>query len=354
MIINEQLWQNMIKAVAFYLPQFHVIPENDIYGKNFTEWCNVRRAVPLYDGHAQPHIPHGILGYYDLIDEKILTKQHHIAWDNNVTAFCYYYYNMAGRTLLDAPLHIINKSRLIRNEFCLCWAHECWYDNTQPQRIKPFIAQEYSPENARKIIRDLAQYFDNPRHIRIDGKPLLLVFAPERNPLMSVYSQIWREEAWAMGHTELCLAGVECHVGQHPANLGFDVMVEFAPNLNPMNMLSIEGEEPRRFDYVATVQDMLLKETPDYTRLRCAFPGWDNTPRRGRHGLSFERTSVDVFSAALRAMAQHTRAHLPENLQYVFINAWNEWGEGCYLEPDQKDGFAYLHAVRNVMNEFNT
>ena len=127
------------------------------------------------------------------------------------------------QTLLDAPLHIINKSRLIRNEFCLCWAHECWYDNTQPQRIKPFIAQEYSPENARKIIRDLAQYFDNPRHIRIDGKPLLLVFAPERNPLMSVYSQIWREEAWAMGHTELCLAGVECHVGQHPANLGFDV-----------------------------------------------------------------------------------------------------------------------------------
>ena len=172
MIINEQLWQNMIKAVAFYLPQFHVIPENDIYGKNFTEWCNVRRAVPLYDGHAQPHIPHGILGYYDLTDEKILTIQHHIAWDNNITAFCYYYYNMAGRTLLDAPLHIINKSRLIRNEFCLCWAHECWYDNTQPQRIKPFIAQEYSPENARKIIRDLAQYFDNPRHIRIDGKPL--------------------------------------------------------------------------------------------------------------------------------------------------------------------------------------
>lgn len=354
MIFNEQQWQSMIKAIAFYLPQFHVIPENDIYGKNFTEWCNVRGAVPLYEGHAQPHIPHDILGYYDLTDEKILTKQHHIAWDNNVTAFCYYYYNMAGRTLLDAPLHIINKSRLIRNEFCLCWAHECWYDNTQPQRIKPFIAQEYSPENAKKIIRDLAQYFDNPRHIRIDGKPLLLVFAPERNPLMPVYSQIWREEAWAIGQTELCLAGVECHVGQHPANLGFDVMVEFAPNLNPMNMLSAAGEEPRRFDYVATVQDMLRKETPDYTRLRCAFPGWDNTPRRGRHGLSFERTSADVFIAALRAMAQHTRSYLPENLHYVFINAWNEWGEGCHLEPDQKDGFAYLHAVRNVMNEFNT
>ena len=119
-------------------------------------------------------------------------------------------------------------------------------------------------------------------------------------------------------------------------------------------MLSTAGEEPRRFDYAATVQDMLLKETPDYTRLRCVFPGWDNTPRRGRHGLSFEHTSVDVFIAALRAMAQHTRAYLPENLQYVFINAWNEWGEGCHLEPDQKDGFAYLRAVRDVMNEFNS
>ena len=343
----------MMKAIAFYLPQFHVIPENDIYGKNFTEWCNVRKSVPLYEGHLQPHIPHEILGYYDLTDEKILTKQHHIAWDNNVTAFCYYYYNMAGRTLLDAPLHLINKSRLIRNEFCLCWAHDSWYDNTRPTRREPFIAQQYSRENAKQLVTDLVQYFDNPRYIRIDGKPLLLVFAPERNPMMQLYSEVWREEAWAMRRTELCLAGVECYVGQPPANLGFDVMVEFAPNLSEKNMLSPAGEDPRRFDYAGTVRDMLLKQTPDYTRLRCAFPGWDNTPRRGSHGLSFVGESVEVFSSMLSAMAAHTQAYLPDSMQYVFINAWNEWGEGCHLEPDTRHGFAYLHAVRDVMEAFS-
>lgn len=343
----------MMKTIAFYLPQFHVIPENEIYGKNFTEWCNVCKAVSLFDGHLQPHIPHEMLGYYDLTDEKILTKQHLIAWDNNVTAFCYYYYNMAGRTLLDAPLHIINNSRLIRNEFCLCWAHESWYDNTRPTRQEPFIAQQYSRENAQKLIKDLAQYFDNPRYVRIDGKPLLLVFAPERNPMMQLYSEVWREKAWAMGRTELCLAGVECYVGQHPANLGFDIMVEFAPNLYEKNMISPAGEDPRRFDYGGTVRDMLLKQTPDYTRLRCAFPGWDNTPRRGRHGLSFVGGSVEIFTSMLRAMAEYTQGQLQDSMQYMFINAWNEWGEGCHLEPDQRHGFTYLQAVRSVMEEVN-
>ena len=344
----------MMKAIAFYLPQFHVIPENNIYGNDLTEWCNVRRAVPLFDGHAQPHVPHEILGYYDLTDEKSLTKQHRIAWDNDVTAFCYYYYNMAGRTILDAPLQIINKSCLIQNEFCFCWAHESWYDNTQPTRQRPFIAQEYSVENAKRIFRDLTQYFDNPRYIRIDGKPLLLVFAPERNPMMRLYSEVWREQALSLRQTELCLAGVECYLGQHPGNLGFDIMVEFAPNLSEKNMLSATGEAPRRFDYASTVSDMLLKEIPDYARLRCAFPGWDNTPRRGRHGLSFVGASPEIFSSMLRAMAEHTRICLPDSMQYIFINAWNEWGEGCHLEPDQQAGFAYLHAVRDILRERNT
>jgi lipopolysaccharide biosynthesis protein len=342
-----------MEAIAFYLPQYHVIPENEeIYGKNFTEWQNVKSGVPLFDGHYQPHIPHELLGYYDLTDEKTLTLQHHLAYSNGVTGFCYYYYNMAGRTLLEAPLQIINKSRYIENKFCFCWAHPSWYNNIVPNPGAPFIEQRYSAEEARKLIRCLEQYFVNPRYIRIDDKPLLLVFAPERCPEMRVYSEVWREEALRMGFKGLCLAGVEAFLGRRPEAYGFDCMVEFAPNWRKENNLSRPGDKPRRIDYVKTVTDMLMKAVPDYTRLRCAFPSWDNTTRVGEHGIAFVNMSPGAFEVMMEKIAEYTRAHLPANMQYLFINAWNEWGEGCHLEPDKKYGFELLHIVRDVLKKY--
>ncbi|GHV52603.1 hypothetical protein FACS1894206_01680 [Deltaproteobacteria bacterium] len=342
-----------MEAIAFYLPQYHVIPENEIYGKNFTEWRNVTSAVPLFPGHYQPHVPHELLGYYDLTNEKILTLQHQLAYSNGVTGFCYYYYNMAGKTLLEAPLQIINNSKYIENKFCLCWDHSSWFNNTLPERKTPFIAQQYSAEEGRKLIRGLATYFANPRYIRIDDKPLLLVWAPERCPGICAYSEAWREEALRMGFKGVYLAGVEAFVGCHPDAYGFDCMVEFAPNWRPENTLSQPGEQPRRLDYVKTVTQMLIKPVPDYTCLRCAFPSWDNTPRRGKYGIACVNISLGAFELMVEKMAEYTRAHLPDNTQYLFINAWNEWGEGCHLEPDKKYGFEMLHIVRDVLKKYS-
>jgi lipopolysaccharide biosynthesis protein len=350
--------KNDMQAVAFYLPQFHVIPENEaVYGKGFTEWRNVASAVPLFTGHYQPHEPHEPPGYYDLTDEKILTMQHRLACDNGVSAFCYYYYNMAGRPLLNKPLKLVNKNVHIKNSFCLCWDHTSWYDNRQPARTTPFIAQRYSEEAARSLIRDLEQYFVNPRYIRIHNRPLLLVWAPERFEAnsglpMALYSAVWREEARRMGLEGLYLAGLESFMGNHPKLFDFDCMVEFAPNWDKKNEVSLPGEQPRRIDYIKTVNDMLLKPKPDYIRMRCAFPSWDNTPRRGKHGIASVNASPGAFGRMLETMAGYTQKNLPEDHQYLFINAWNEWGEGCHLEPDKKFGFTYLDIVRDTLKKF--
>lgn len=341
-----------MQAVAFYLPQYHVIPENEIiYGKNFTEWDNVRNARPLFKGHMQPHLPHPTFGFYNLLDEKFLTFQHELAYENEVRGFCYYYYNLAGKRMLEKPLDIINKSKSIKNSFCLCWDYKDWYNNRMGAK-EIFIEQQYSRHFARQLFGDVMQYFANDRYITIDGRPLFLVFAPERHPSMAEYVDIWREEALRAGLPGIFLAGVEAFAGGHPVVRHFDCMVEFAPNWVGESQVSPPGEKPRRMDYGAVLRYMFQKEVPDYHRLRCVFPGWDNTPRRGENGLCHINASPELYGLALESMARYTSMALPSSLQYIFINAWNEWGEGAYLEPDMRNGFRYLKLTRDIMKQF--
>ena len=336
-------------VIAFYLPQYHVIPENEaIYGKGFTEWDNVRRARPLFPGHCQPHVPHPSIGYYSLLDERFLAMQHAMAFDFGVTGFCYYYYNFAGHRPLSRPLELIAANRDICNKFCLCWPHGSWYNNRTTHR-EVFLPQRYSPANAKILFDDVRPYLEHPRHICIDGKPLLLIWAPERHPMLREYAEIWREQAHKAGFPGLWLAGVECYQGSPPSMFGLDGMVEFAPNWRPENHVSAPGEEPTRLDYIGTVRFMAQKEIPDYPRLRCTFPGWDNTPRRGRQGIACVNDSPELFQASLRFMLDYTQTVLPASLHYVFINAWNEWGEGCHLEPDQQHGFKYVQIIQEEL-----
>ena len=201
------------------------------------------------------------------------------------------------------------------------------------------------------MLLGLESYFANPRYIHMEDKPLLLVFAPERHPEIRLYCDIWREEARRIGFAGLCLAGVEAFVGCHPAVYGLDCMVEFAPSWRKENELSAAGEEPRRIDYIKTLRFMLAKEVPDYPRMRCAFPSWDNTPRRGKSGIVAVNTSSEAFAVMTRYMAEYTQANLPASMQYLFFNAWNEWGEGCHLEPDERYGFTFLHIVRDTLQQ---
>lgn len=333
--------------VAFYLPQFHSIPENDaIYGKGFTEWNNVRTAKPLFKGHYQPHIPDKSVGWYNLLNEKFIEYQHDLAYSNGVNCFCYYYYNFSGKTLLEQPLKNVLKNKNIKNKFCLCWVHTDWYDNRFGPS-KTFIQQHYSQEEAVALYHALAPYFEDPRYITIDGRPLFVIWAPERHPLLPLYATTLREQSHMHGFSDLCLAGVEAYVGGDPSLFGLDCMIEFAPNWRKENHVSAEGEQPVRIDYDKTLQFMMHKEVPDYIRMRCIFPGWDNTARRGLHGIACVGSNPRSFSYMLGFLVEYTKKILSESFQYIFINAWNEWGEGCHIEPDILYGDKFLRIINS-------
>ncbi|MDR2893252.1 MAG: glycoside hydrolase family 99-like domain-containing protein [Deltaproteobacteria bacterium] len=338
------------KVIALYLPQYHAIPENDAWwGKGFTEWDNVKSALPLFQNHYQPHIPHKRIGYYDLSDAATLERQHALALRYGVSAFCYYYYNFSGFNPLERPLLTISNSKAIKNDFCLCWANHDWTRTWFGQDKTILLRQEYSADLARVLFEDACKYFQNERYITIDGKPLFLVFRPEENPMMREYAAIWRELAVKNGFPGIFLVAVEALiVGADPAGYGFDAAVEFAPDWTCTELSAKKDPNPRVFDYQATLRNMLNKTRPAYTRMRCAFPGWDNTPRYKERAVLFENTSMGAFKYALAHLKEYTQKNLPDNLQYVFINAWNEWGEGCHLEPDEKNSYAHLGIVKEI------
>ena len=340
-----------MKTIALYLPQFHTIPENDKWwGKGFTEWTNVQKARAWFPGHYQPHVPHPAVGYYSLENQSFIEQQHAMALRYGVGAFCYYYYNFAGHTILGKPLEIINNSPRIQNEFCLCWANHDWTRAWYGQGKELLIQQTYSLAEAQDTIEDLCRYFVNPRYIKINGKPLLLVFSPASIPIIREYREIWDRHVRGLGFEGLYLVNLEMlEQGIDPAVYGFDAALEFAPDWVCAAHLPKEPDCPRRVDYAETVKRMMQKPVPPYLRMRSVFANWDNTPRYNNAGLVFENTSLGAFKFFTEYALQYTRDHLPDYLQYVFINAWNEWGEGCHLEPDAKNGFLPLEIVRDAL-----
>ena len=341
-----------MKALALYLPQYHAIAENDRWwGKGFTEWNNVRSGTPLFAGHHQPHVPHASVGYYDLSDTATIERQHSLALRYGISGFCYYYYNFSGLNPLALPLRLILNNTAIRNEFCLCWANHDWTRTWYGQSKEVLLEQKYSEENARQLFEDVARYFADKRYIRVEGKPLFLVYAPEFNPLMREYAEIWREMAVTHGYSGIFLVVVEAlMIGVHPDTYGFDAALEFAPDWSCAERISPEDVRPRLLDYQGTVRNMLRKPVPSYPRMRCVFPGWDNTPRYKERGIIFTERSLGAYRFALESAVKYTRENLPESLQHIFINAWNEWGEGCHLEPDEKDGLLPLKITAEALS----
>ncbi|SHN68079.1 glycosyltransferase WbsX family protein [Desulfovibrio litoralis] len=341
----------MVEPIAIYLPQFHEIEENNLWwGKGFTEWVNVKEAKPSYNGHYQPHIPHKSIGYYDLSDEAFLIRQHQLAYRYGVKNFCYYYYNFNGKTLLEKPLRSIISRKEIKNRFCLCWANENWTRVWYGMDKKVLIAQEYSEAHAVRFIQDITPYLTHERYICVDNKPMLLVYRPELVEDCQRYAEIWRREARALGFADLYLVAVEALSHDvSPQEYGFDAALEFAPDWRMTHLISPPEQKPRVFDYPATVANMLQKAVPDYTRFRCVFPSWDNSPRYKGGGVLFENTSLGAFLFFLENTIKYTKEKVPENAQYFFINAWNEWGEGCHLEPDERNGLSFLQILHKAL-----
>jgi GT2 family glycosyltransferase/ADP-heptose:LPS heptosyltransferase/Tfp pilus assembly protein PilF len=353
---NEETINNLPlkpRLIAFYLPQFHPIPENNQWwGKGFTEWTNVAKALPLFPGHYQPHKP-GRLGFYDLRLLETRVAQAKMAETAGIHGFCYYHYWFNGKRLLDHPLSEVLRSRDPDFPFCICWANENWTRVWNGGSKDILIKQEYNERDDAEHIRYLCELFRDRRYIRIHGKPLFLVYRPRQFPNPLRTTLIWREAAKKNGIGELYLCQVESFPEEYNANptdIGFDASVEFQPDwyrLGP-KLIAPVYNGLTVFRYEQVVKNMLSKDQSPYKRFPCVTPSWDNSPRRKENGIIFVDSSPALYETWLRKTIDKIRGN-PVEEQIVFINAWNEWGEGNHLEPDQKHGRGFLEATKKAL-----
>ncbi|HUL41008.1 MAG TPA: glycoside hydrolase family 99-like domain-containing protein, partial [Burkholderiales bacterium] len=348
-----------VKVIAFYLPQYHPIPENDRWwGRGFTEWRNVARATPQFPGHYQPRLP-ADLGYYDLRVPEVMNLQAALARKYGIHGFCYYYYNFAGKRLLEMPIERMLTTGEPDFPFCLCWANENWTRRWDGEDAEVLIAQEHSEADDIAAMRDLMRYFRAPNYIRIRGKPLLLVYRVKLFPDFARTARNWRELCRREGIGEIFLAMVEVFElstrAEHPAAYGCDAVVEFPPHgmSEPLDANGFApGFEGVVYDYLRLALSGGTKPMPGFARFPCVAPGWDNSARRKAHSHIFVNDSPGAFQAWLEAAIQRCREQNGPDHRFVFINAWNEWAEGAYLEPDQRLGHANLEALRNALERW--
>jgi lipopolysaccharide biosynthesis protein len=342
--------------VAFYLPQFHTIPENDEWwGKGFTEWRNVARALPQFEGHAQPRLP-GDLGFYDLRNPQVMRDQAKLAREYGISAFCFYFYWFGGKTLLEEPLQQWLNDPSIDLSFCLCWANENWSRRWDGRAEDILIAQSHSAEDDLAFICHVAAYLRDPRYVRVDGKPLLLVYRPGQLPNARATAIRWRNWCRSNGIGEICIGYVQSFEQPHPDDIGFDVAVEFPPNLStPPNITGNQRLLNRDYsgevlDWRGVATDYSHRAMPDYRLFPGVNCGWDNEARRAGAGRMYFHATPRSYRQWLSTTVFQRLERAPEHDRVVFINAWNEWAEGAVLEPDARVGYAWLDATRRALN----
>jgi lipopolysaccharide biosynthesis protein len=369
-----------MRTIAFYLPQFHPIAENDAWwGKGFTDWTNVAKARPLFRGHYQPHLP-ADLGFYDLRLPEVREAQAEMAAACGITGFCYFHYWFNGKRLLNRPFDEVLASRSPTFPFCLCWANENWTRRWDGRDDMILIGQNHSPEDDNRHIEHLIRAFGDDRYIKINGRPLFLVYRTGWVPNVEYTAELWRKACHHAGFQGLYLARVESHGDcTPPERVGFDAAVEFAPDFGglprPLGQwpvvttvqywLSRSGVPASPFLanrvqlYESALEAVLAKPPVAYKRFRCATPGWDNSPRRAAYDVAgplfkgahvLHESTPAGYERWLRHAARETRERRQGDEQILFVNAWNEWAEGNHLEPDLRWGHAYLEATARVLN----
>jgi glycosyltransferase involved in cell wall biosynthesis len=347
-----------IKLIAYYLPQFHPIPENDRWwGKGFTEWTNVVKAKPLFKGHHQPKLP-GPLGFYDLRLPEVMREQVKLAQQHGVYGFCFHHYWFAGNRLLERPLEQFLADSTMDFPFCLCWANENWTRRWDGMEDEVLIAQDHSPEDDIEFIRDAMRYLKDPRYIRVNGKPLLIVYRPAILPCASDTVRRWRKACEQEGFG-LYLVAAQTFGSYDPRPFSFDAAVQFPPHniyfedvKKDMLVSPFDGHVWSYYELSRRYMD--LSTRGEYTLFRCVAPGWDNTARRSSSANVFSDNTPRTYGNWLQeACLEAAQVHPPES-RFVFVNAWNEWAEGAYLEPDRKFGYAYLNVTGKVLLSSNS
>jgi lipopolysaccharide biosynthesis protein len=353
------------RLIAFYLPQYHPVAENDgWWGKDFTDWVNVKKARPVFPKHDQPRVP-SELGYYDLRDSSVRERQAELAKEYGIYGFCYYHYWFHGRRLLNRPFEEVLASGRPVFPFSLCWANENWSRRWDGSDHEILIEQKYSEEDDRRHIEFLIPVFKDPRYIRVQGKPLFLVYLAAKLPDPLKTIRLWRKIAEDSGLPGLYLCKTEAFGdSKDPRETGFDAAVQFPPHgldyrmrIQPgvfQQILEFLGlsrkayEKNHVFNYRDVAEMHLSRPLPDHRLFPCIVPSWDNTARRRNNALIIRNSSPALYEEWLRKTFDKYRRDGDEN--FVFINAWNEWAESAYLEPDRRFGRAYLEATRRALN----
>lgn len=351
------------RLLALYLPQYHPIPENDAWwGKGFTEWTNVARARPQFPGHYQPHLP-GELGFYDLRAPETRAAQAKLAREYGISGFCYYHYWFHGKLLLERPLKEVLESGEPDFPFCMCWANENWTRTWSGGEDQLLMRQRYSEADHVEHIRWLVPYMKDRRYIKVQDRPVFLVYRASQIDRLREATDTWRSTARQAGLPGLYLIRFESnHAGEagDPTELGFDAAAEFQPRTSgpllprwlPGPLRRIAPGMYRRNhvrDYRSLVEGALARPRVSYKRYPCVTPGWDNSARRQAQAARiWVRSTPAAYERWLRTTLDRFRT-LGVDEDFVFVNAWNEWAEGNHLEPDQKWGRAYLEATRRAV-----
>jgi lipopolysaccharide biosynthesis protein len=358
--------RGMPRILSFYLPQFYPIAENDEWwGKGFTEWTSVTRAKPLFPGHYQPHLP-GELGFYDLRLPETRAAQAKLAREHGIYGFCYYHYWLHGRRLLDRPLEEVLALREPDFPFCMCWANHNWTRTWSGGDREVLLEQRYSRADDLEHIRYLIPFFLDPRYVKVQGKPVFMIYRVEDLDDLEATLQVWREELAKVGIPGLYLVWMESNHLATPLDFtarGLDAACEFQPRsgiAGSPKPVWLRGKARKLLpgpygthqvrEYDRLVRGALGRPTPTYKRFPCVTPAWDNSPRRAAplQASIWVNSTPEAYGRWLEQTLLRFRPFGPDE-DFVLINAWNEWAEGNHLEPDQKWGRAYLEATRRAV-----
>lgn len=379
---------NKARVIAFYLPQFHPIPENDLWwGKGFTEWTNVAKAKPQFRGHIQPKVP-ADLGFYDLRLPEVRKAQADMAREYGVEGFCYWHYWFGnGKQILQMPFEQVLKTKEPDFPFCLGWANHSWSNKTWQkheafQDDTMFLEQTYGDEDDYiRHFNYVLNAFNDERYIRVDDKPLFFIFDPFAIPDLEHFTELWQSLAKQNGLKGIHFVAKTASVGRFDKGVFHDYYSDArerydeilskgvdavnSVNLRLAEMLSIGKYRKmldrvlcklfptikvEKYDYRKIIKYLFTKEDAEENIYPTIIPRWDKTPRLGKQAYVYTHSTPELFEKSVREAVKLIE-HKDEQHRIIFLQAWNEWGEGNFMEPDLEFGHGYLQALKNAIVE---
>lgn len=364
-----------MKIIAYYLPQFHTFPENDKWwGEGYTEWVGVKNAKPIFKDHYQPRIPLK-QNYYDLTDVSVLEWQASIAKKYGVYGFCYYHYWFEGKKLLEKPAEIMLQNDSVDLPFCMCWANHTWTKAWAQHNREILMEQTYGgEEDWKKHFEYLLPFFRDKRYIRIDDKPVFVIYRPNEIKALRPMLELWNRLAVESGLKGLTIMYQHYdynHLKDDGGEL-FDYGIEFQPGkvkdqeliytlpimwrkfknifVNKLNLNQTKSST-MWYSYDAVWKRILKTKPQDEKMIPGAFVDFDNTPRYKRRAAVYYGVTPQKFEKYLSLQIKHAKEVYKKDM--IFMFAWNEWGEGGYLEPDEKYKYGMLEAIYNALKENN-